>query len=77
MFIPQPMTSLVVNYTIASEDDSQFTETKTITLSTLVSGHSSWKAGKKYTYTISIGTSEIFIEPTVAEWVPVSMPVTI
>ena len=77
LFIPQPMTSLVVNYTIASEDDSQFTETKTITLSTLVSGHSSWKAGKKYTYTISIGTSEIFIEPTVAEWVPVSMPVTI
>lgn len=77
LFIPQPMTSLVVNYTIASIDGSQFTETKTITLSTLVSGHSAWKPGKKYTYTISIGTTEIFIEPTVAEWESVPMSVQI
>lgn len=77
LFIPQPMTSLVVNYTITSTDDSQFTETKTIPLSTLVSGHSAWKPGKKYTYTITIGTTEIYIDPKVAEWEPVAMPVQI
>ena len=77
LFIPQAMTTLVVNYTIASTDGSQITETKTLPLSGLVAGHSAWKPGKKYTYTITIGTTEILIDPSVAEWEEVKFPIAI
>ena len=65
LFIPQTMTSILVNYTITSTDGSQFTETKDIPLTT---NADAWKPGRKYIYTITIGTSEIYIKPTVADW---------
>ena len=74
LFIPQTMAgNLVVKYTITSTDGSKFTETKAISLSGLA-GDGVWQPGKKYTYTITIGTSEILIDPTVDDWddVPVS-----
>ena len=77
LFIPQTMAgNLVVKYTIASTDGSKFTETKSINLNGLA-GNGVWQPGKKYTYTIIIGTSEILIDPTVDEWVevPVSAPI--
>lgn len=77
LFIPQTMAgNLVVKYTIASTDGSKFTETKSIKLDGLA-GNRAWQPGKKYTYTIIIGTSEILIDPTVADWVdvPVSAPI--
>lgn len=71
LFIPQTMAgNLVVKYTIASKDTSKFTETKSINLKGL-EGNGAWQPGRKYTYTITIGTSEILIEPTVADWVDV------
>ena len=73
LFIPQTMAgNLVVKYSIASTDGSKFTETKSINLSGL-EGNGVWQPGRKYTYTITIGTSEILIEPTVTDWVPVSV----
>ena len=82
LFIPQGMNDLIINYTIASKDESKFTETKTINLSKLGSltgtmGSNSWQPGKKYTYTITIGTSEILIDPVVAEWDGVKVPIGI
>ena len=77
LFIPQTMAgNLVVKYTIASTDGSKFTETKSINLNGLA-GNGAWQPGKKYTYTIVIGTSEILIDPTVEDWVnvPVSAPI--
>ena len=77
LFIPQTMAgNLVVKYSIASTDGSKFTETKSINLSGL-EGNGAWQPGKKYTYTITIGTSEILIDPSVDEWdaVPVSAPI--
>ena len=71
LFIPQTMTSILVNYTITSTDGSQFTETKDIPLT---ASADAWQPGKKYIYTITIGTNEILIKPTVAEWVTVSVP---
>ena len=74
LFIPQTMAgNLVVKYTITSTDGSKFTETKAISLSGL-EGTGVWQPGKKYTYTITIGTSEILIDPTVEDWdeVPVA-----
>lgn len=75
IIIPQAMAgSLVVKYTIASADGSKFTETKSIKLTGLA-GNGVWQPGKKYTYTITIGTSEILIDPSVDDWdaVPVSV----
>ena len=82
LFIPQGMNDLIINYTIASKDESKFTETKTINLNKLGSltgtmGSNSWQPGKKYTYTITIGTSEILIDPVVAEWDGVKVPIGI
>lgn len=77
LFIPQAMAGdLVVKYTIASTDGSKFTETKSINLDGLA-GNGAWQPGRKYTYTIIIGTSEILIDPTVEDWVnvPVSAPI--
>ena len=71
VIIPQAMAgNLVVTYTIASTDKSNFTETKTIALADLQEGTEAdqWEAGKHYTYAITIGTSEILINPSVETW---------
>lgn len=80
LFIPQAMHDMVVTYNIASGDGSNFTEVKTITLNTLKSGektYTNWEPGKHYTYTITIGTTEILIAPEVTDWAQVlySIPV--
>ena len=87
IIIPQAMGgNLVVNYTIKSNDGSAFTETKTIALRGMVgtvSGEATgkqltaWQPAKHYTYTITIGTSEILIEPSVDNWKDVSVNPTI
>lgn len=80
LFIPQDMHDMVVTYNIASGDGSNFTEVKTITLNTLESRdkttYSKWEAGKHYTYTITIGTDEILIAPTVTNWEDVEYDIT-
>jgi hypothetical protein len=78
--IPQEMAgNIVITYTIASTDGSVFEEVKTIALSTLKDDATNtideWEAGKCYTYAITIGTSEILIDPTVTEWDNVTVPV--
>lgn len=76
LFIPQSMygKNLVVNYTIESEDGMSFTEEKTIPCTT---GSEAWLPGKKYTYTITISTSEILVDPQVTDWAPVPVNVPI
>ncbi len=72
VIIPQAMAgNLVVTYTIASSDESKFTETKTIALADLQEDTEAdqWEAGKHYTYAITIGTSEILINPSVETWI--------
>ena len=77
LFIPQPMTTMVITYTIESGDGSSFQETKTVALSGLKTDDTDkWEAGKHYTYTISIGTSEILIAPTVTDWENVNYAIT-
>ena len=83
LFIPQTMDgcSLVVNYTISSKDGSEFSETKTMQLAGMKDSNdaslSKWNPAKRYTYTITIGTEEIFINPTVAGWDPVNVSLPI
>ena len=85
IIIPQTMTgNLVVNYTITSEDGSSFTETKTIALRGMNATDSGtnkqltdWQPAKHYTYTITIGTTEIRIQPSVDIWKDVTIGTTI
>ena len=69
--------NLVINYTISSTDGSSFTETKTIVLAEIDKTNPTWEPGKKYTYNVTIGTSEILIDPIILEWadVPATLPV--
>lgn len=82
--IPQAMAgNIVITYTIASTDGSVFEEVKTIALKTLKDDATTpntideWEAGKCYTYAITIGTSEILIDPTVTDWEDVTVPVEV
>lgn len=82
--IPQAMSgNIVITYTIASKDGSEFEEVKTIALNTLKDDAATpntinkWEAGKCYTYAISIGTSEILIDPAVTDWGEVNIPIDV
>ena len=82
LFIPQAMNgNLVVEYEIKSADGSKFTEVKTITLAGMKDANntslSKWLPAKHYTYTITIGVKQIFINPTVAPWEDVTVPTVI
>ena len=78
LFIPQPMTTMVITYTIESTDGSSFQETKTVALSGLKTDDTDkWEAGKHYTYTITIGTTEILIEPKVTDWAKVAYSIPV
>ena len=70
--IPQEMAGkLVITYTVSSTDGSSFTETKEVELADFDKDNTSWLPGKKYTYSITIGTSEILIDPVIVDWEPV------
>lgn len=76
--IPQGMAgNLVVTYVVSSEDGSSFEETKTIALADINSENPNWEPGQKYTYTITIGTTEILIDPAIVDWVPVTPSVPV
>lgn len=78
LFIPQAMTTMVITYTIASTDGSSFQETKTVALSGLKTDDTDkWEAGKHYTYIITIGTTEILIEPKVTDWAKVAYSIPV
>ena len=81
LFIPQTMAGdLVITYTITSKDNSYFREVKTIALNSMKSGSETlteWEPAKHYTYTITIGTTEILVDPQVTTWVGVDVPTTI
>ena len=69
VIIPQTMDgNIVVVYEIKSKDGSAFTETVSLPLSGLSNGVTSWDPAKHYTYTVTIGTTEILIDPYVADW---------
>lgn len=79
LFIPQTMAGkLIVEYEIKSNDGSKFTEVKEITLNGMKDSNENsltkWEAGKHYTYTITIGTSEILVDPKVTIWENVTVP---
>jgi hypothetical protein len=86
LLIPQEMAgNLVVEYTVYSSDDEHFTEVATFPLKGMKDSNvgknapalTAWEPAKHYTYTITIGTEEILIEPTVADWIPVGVALPI
>lgn len=79
--------NLEINYTISSSATESFTETLSVPLNGMVGQTpsttdpgtneevtiSSWEPAKHYTYNILMGLDEILIEPTVADWTPVTI----
>ena len=82
LFIPQlfstannklPEMNIEINYTIFSSAEESFTETYTIALSSLTpegatAKMTGWEPGKHYIYNISIGLTQITIDPKVDTW---------
>lgn len=78
LLIPQDMNGkLVIKYTVYSSDTEYFTEVYEDALNTLKEGVQKWEPAKHYIYNIAIGTTEVLIQPEVAEWDPVEIPVTV
>ena len=68
--IPQPTCNLNITYSYNSQGDIRISETKPVSLA--LSSNSPWAAGVHYTYNITIGTTEILVEPVIVNWTPSS-----
>ena len=71
ILLPQTLTAkaqqLKVNYQI-STDNGETWIAQEQTVDVLNDSVTKWEMGKKYTYTLSIGMTEILLDPAVAEW---------
>lgn len=80
LFIPQNIDGwLNITYVVESTDQSAFTETYSIRLASLKgeAAHNKWEPAKHYTYSLTIGTDEIKVNPTVETWGDKNTPVSI
>lgn len=67
VIVPQETKTLYVKYEYVSQEGlDPIEETKPIVLA--YSGNQPWKAGKHYTYNITLGTEEILIQPILTDW---------
>lgn len=72
IIIPQATKELTIKYSYVSQegatdtDDIVITEEKSVSLA--FNGTDEWQPGVHYTYTITIGTNEILIEPVAYDW---------
>ena len=64
--IPQSTCNLNVTYSYNSQGDIRISETKSVSLA-LTTGKP-WAAGVHYTYNITIGTTEILVDPVIDNW---------
>ena len=87
LVIPQSLNDqkLVVKYTVYSSETEFFKETYSQSLSGMKGKDSAskdvtvdkWEPAKHYIYNISVGLSEILIDPTVDNWTPVTVNVPV
>ena len=67
--IPQPTTSITVDYTQLALPGTPQLDNQSVTVDLILDKDSTpWKAGKHYVYTIIFGLDEILINPDVADW---------
>ena len=70
VIVPQATKTLYVTYEYVSQEGlAPITETKPLALT--YTDDEGWKAGKHYTYNITLGTVEILILPDLTDWVDV------
>lgn len=71
ILLPQTLTAkaqqLKVNYQISTDKGKTWIAQEQ-TVDVLNKNVTKWEMGKKYTYTLSIGMTEILLDPAVAEW---------
>lgn len=73
ILLPQALTAakqkIKVDYQISTDGGAHWID-QTQTVDITNTGVSAWEMGKKYTYTLSIGMTEIIFDPAVANWTP-------
>ena len=67
--IPQPTTSITVDYTQLALPGTPQLDNQSITIDLILDGDDTpWHPGKHYVYTLVFGLDEILINPDVADW---------
>ena len=67
--IPQPTTSIKVDYTQRPLPGTPQLENQSVTMDLILDAEDTpWKAGKHYVYTLVFGLDEILINPDVVDW---------
>lgn len=78
ILLPQALTAakqkIKVDYQISTDSGANWID-QTQTVDITNTGVSAWEMGKKYTYTLSIGMTEIIFDPAVANWTEVDAAV--
>lgn len=64
--IPQPTTSVTVEFTQTAENGAAVSQE--ITADLVLGENAAWEAGKHYVYTLVFGLDEILLNPSVSDW---------
>ena len=69
VIIPQPTTTITVDYTQNALEGTPALEGQSITVDLVLDAENTpWEAGKHYVYTLVFGLDEILINPSVIDW---------
>ena len=69
VIIPQPTTTITVDYTQNALEGTPALEGQSVTVDlTLDANDTPWESGKHYVYTLVFGLDEILINPSVVDW---------
>ena len=69
LVIPQPTTTVTVNYTQNALEGTPELPNQSVTVPLVLDADNTpWEAGKHYTYTLIFGLDEILINPSVEDW---------
>ncbi len=78
LLIPQVMNGdLYIKYTVFASNTESFTEEYKLSLKSTTTTPNKWEPGKHYIYNVTIGTTEILIDPSVVDWVEEEIEVTV
>ena len=76
LVLPQATTSVTITFTQEAMDGTPALENQTVTVPLVLDGaNTPWEPGKHYIYTVIFDLDEILINPSVADWEDVNVPV--
>ena len=76
LVLPQATTTATINFTQKAMNGTPALENQTVTVPLVLDGENTpWEPGKHYIYTVIFDLDEILINPSVADWEDVNVPV--